>query len=440
MREIVRSPQRLEGTIIVSGDKSISQRAAMLNTIAIGNAHLSNFCVGDDRNSILRCLRGLGARITRHTRCSTNGSDECFKVEGRGHAGLTEPSAILNAGNSGTTLRLIAGLLAAHPFFSVITGDASLRSRDMERIVNPLSQMGAEIWGRNQNSLAPLAIRGGNLKGIEYDMSVSSAQVKSCVLLAGLHAQGSTYITQRAVSRDHTERMLRVMGADIRVNGLGIKIYPSELTALSIRIPGDISSAAFWMVAAACHPNARIHLPSVGINPTRDGVIKVLQNMGARITIENLREEADEPIADITIESSVLYATEIGGDLIPQVIDELPILALAACYAKGTTVITDAGELRVKESDRILTTVTGLTALGASINDNPNGMIIQGIDGLKGATTNSNGDHRIAMMMGIAGLLASGETTIERSEASEVSYPQFWDTLKSLLGSSQNKP
>ena len=435
MKELVRPPGRLEGTVRVPGDKSISQRAVMLNSIATGTAHVSNLCVGDDRNSVLRCMRGLGVKISRHASCVISGSDECFEVEGRGLQGLTEPSAVLNAGNSGTTMRLVTGLLAAQPFFSVITGDRSLRSRDMARVVQPLTQMGAQISGRAQDSLAPLAIRGGNLSGIEYDMPVPSAQIKSCLLIAGLHASGRTVVSQSAESRDHTERLLRAMGADVQVDGLRVGVGPSELTAVDVSVPGDVSSAAFWMVAAACHPNARIKLQSVGMNPTRDGVIRVLQAMGARMAIENVREDRDEPVADITIESSALKATEIGGELIPHVVDELPVLGLAACHAKGTTVITDAAELRVKESDRILATVEGLSALGASIEETPDGMVVRGVERLKGGATRSHEDHRIAMTMGVAGLVASGNTVVEGSEAAGVSYPQFWDTLASLSGS-----
>ena len=439
MRELVRAPARLEGTVTVPGDKSISQRAVMLNSIATGTAHVSNLCVGDDRNSLLRCMRGLGVKIKRHTSCAISGSDECFEVQGRGPRGLIEPSAVLNAGNSGTTMRLVTGLLAAQPFFSVITGDRSLRSRDMGRVVQPLTGMGAQITGRAQDSLAPLAIRGGDLSGIEYEMPVPSAQVKTCLLIAGLHARGRTVVSQGAESRDHTERLLRAMGADIQVDGLWVGVGPSELTAIDVAVPGDISSAAFWMVAGACHPNARIRLQSVGMNPTRDGVIRVLQSMGARIAIDNVREDRAEPTADITVESSALQATEIGGDLIPQVVDELPVLALAACYARGTTVITDAAELRIKESDRVLATVEGLSALGASIEESPDGMVVRGVRELKGTATRSHGDHRIAMAMGVAGLVATGETIVEDSEAAGVSYPQFWDTLASLSGSGRER-
>ncbi len=428
MKRTVKSASRLDGTVALAGDKSISMRAALLNSIADGTARVSNFCVGDDRASILRCLRGLGARIRRHE----DGDGEWFEVKGTGLQGLAEPSTVLNAGNSGTTMRLVTGLLAAQPFVSVITGDRSLRSRPMGRIVEPLRLMGAQVMGRNEDSLAPLAVRGGDLNAIDYKLPVASAQIKSAVLIAGLYADGRTTVLQPAESRDHTERMLGAMGADVQSNGLRVAVSPSELSAIDVTVPGDMSSAAFWMVAACIHPNATVRLPGVGINPTRTGVLRVLQSMGANIALENVREEESEPVADIVAESSHLHGAEIAGSIIPQVIDEIPVLAVAAALAEGETVIRDAGELRIKESDRITATVQGLQALGANVEERPDGMAIEGVDHLNGATCASLGDHRIAMAMAVAGLVARGETVVDGAEAAGVSYPEFWDTLDSL--------
>ena len=435
MRQVISAPAhlaQLEGVAVPPGDKSISHRAVLLNSIARGTAHVSNFCVGDDRISMLRCLRGLGARITKHSSCSLSQAEECFEVNGRGPDGLTEPATFLNAGNSGTTMRLMAGLLAAQPFFSVITGDRSLKSRPMGRIVRPLVEMGATVMGRSDDSLAPMAIRGGDLSGIDYTLPVASAQLKSCILIAGLHARGETKIHQPAVSRDHTERMLGAMGADLEVDGLSVTVRRSELSAVDVRVPGDISGAAFWLVAACCHPDARITVRGIGINPSRTGVLDVLKTMGARVTVDNVREDGGEPSADLVAESSELEATEISGDIIPRIIDELPVLALAACFARGTTVIRDAQELRVKESDRIRATVEGLSRLGADIEELPDGMVVHGGKRLSGAVCDSFGDHRIAMTLGIAGLLAEGETTVDGAEAAGASYPGFWDTLSEL--------
>ena len=440
MRKAIRSPDRLEGTVAPPGDKSISQRALLLNSISTGTAHVSNLCAGDDRVSILRCLRGLGVRIRRHPFCSISGADECFEVRGRGPDGLTEPAGVLNAGNSGTAMRLVSGLLAAQPFFSVISGDRSLRGRPMDRIVKPLTLMGAEIMGRGKDSLAPLAIRGGGLQSISYKLPVASAQVKSCLLIAGLHAQGETVLEQPGGSRDHTERMLSAMGAGIEVSGLKVAVRSSVLRPMDVRVPGDISSAAFWLVAACAHPNARIRIEGVGVNPTRNGIIDTLTAMGARIRVENVREEGHEPVADLVAESSDLVATEIRSDIIPKVIDELPVLALAASLARGTTVIADARELRVKESDRIRATVDGLSRLGADIEERPDGMVIRGGAKLKGSPVNGHGDHRIAMTMAVAGLMASGETHIDGAEAAAVSYPDFWTTLESLTDQPRDEP
>ncbi|MYB48340.1 MAG: 3-phosphoshikimate 1-carboxyvinyltransferase [Dehalococcoidia bacterium] len=436
MNRTIRYSDRLEGTVSTAGDKSISHRAALLNSIADGTAHVSNFCVGDDRTSMLGCLQGLGVKITECSDCDMCSDEDCFEVAGVGLNGLQEPSDVLYAGNSGTTTRLVAGLLAGQSFLSVLTGDDSLRSRPMGRIVDPLREMGAGFMGRNGDTLLPLSVRGGDLNAIEYDLKVASAQVKSAILIAGLYANGRTVVRSPGQSRDHTERMMRYMGADVDIDGLSVSVQTSNLTATNVRVPGDISSAAFWMVAGAAHPNASIRLNNVGINPSRTGVIEVLQSMGASLRMENVVEDKSEPAADIIVESSDLRGVEIAGDIIPQLIDELPVLALAAARAKGETVIRDAEELRVKESDRITATVKGLAGLGADIEEISDGMVIRGGRKLRGTDVRSFGDHRIAMTMGIAGTISDGETSIDEADAADVSYPTFWRTLESVSGPS----
>jgi len=430
----ITSPRTLNGTIRPPGDKSISHRASLLNSISTGVSHVSNFCVGDDRSSMLGCLRALGVNINKHTNCGISKGDECFEIVGSGLHGLSEPTDVLNAGNSGTTMRLISGLLAGQDFFSVITGDKSLRNRPMKRITGPLTQMGAEINGRDNDSLAPLSFKGKSLEGIEYTMPVASAQLKSCLIIAGLYSNTPSVIHQPAESRDHTERMLNSMGGLLQIDGLTIKTASKELRPVDVKVPSDTSGSAFWLVAGACHPNAKITIPGMGMNPTRTGVLEVLKSMNANITIENEHLEGGEPTADVTVSTSELIATEISGDLIPRVLDEIPILALAACYARGTTVINDAEELRVKESDRISATVDSLKRLGAKIEETSDGMSITGTHTLAGTEVESHGDHRIAMTNGIAGLLASGVTTVGNSEDASVSYPSFWEVITELQG------
>ena len=434
MKMTVGKAERVQGSPTLPGDKSISHRAVLLNSLASGYAHVSNFCEGDDRTAMLGCLRGLGVSIKRVRHTDGRSCSDCFYVRGRGPSGLREPANVLSAGNSGTTMRLVAGLLAAQPFFSVISGDRSLRSRPMDRIVRPLARMGADIMGRGQDALAPLAIRGGSLMGIEYPMPVASAQLKSALLIAGLYARGQTTVIEPTPSRDHTERMLAAMGADVSVDGTSISIGRSDLFSMDVQVPGDISGAAFWMVLAACHPSARLRISRVGINPTRTGVIEALEAMGARLTIENIHEDSGEPSADVVVESSDLRPVELGGDLIPKVIDELPVLALAAAFADGRTVIRDAHELRVKESDRIAATAEGLRRMGASVEERTDGMAITGGAPLAGAEVDGHGDHRIAMTFGVAGALADGRTSITGAEAASVSYPGFWDELAAVTG------
>ena len=429
----VSSPTSLGGVLSVPGDKSISHRSLILNSIAKGDALVQGLSGGEDVISTMHCLQAMGVTI------EPAGAPGSYYIKGRGPE-LEEASNILDSGNSGTSMRLLSGILASQSFVSVITGDGSLRSRPMGRIVQPLKQMGAQIMGRRDDSLAPLVVRGGGLRGIEYDLPMASAQVKSAIMLAGLSAEGETVIHQPALSRDHTERMVSAMGAKIEEDGLDLVIHPATLNAVDITVPGDISSAAFWMVAALCHQDSHILIRGVGMNPSRTGIVDVLQQMGAGSSLQlvDQRTEGGEPVADILVTPAELRGVEIGGDLIPRLLDEVPILAVAACFANGDTVIKDAAELRVKESDRIATTVEQLTRLGANIEATEDGMIIHGrgtggADRLTGAECESHGDHRLAMSMAVAGLLASGETTVHGAADASVSYPEFWQDFELLL-------
>ena len=427
MEQTVARPQFLGGTLSVPGDKSVSHRSLILNAIARGTAEVSGLSDGADVRSTMGCLRAMGVEI------EAGDTPGRFTVHGTDH-GLQEPDGFLDAGNSGTSMRLLSGLIAPQPFMSVLTGDSSLRTRPMGRVVQPLKQMGAEIMGRGEDTLAPLAIRGGSLQGIEYTMPVPSAQVKSCIMLAGVAASGDTILHQPALSRDHTERMLMAMGAAVETDGLALVLHPASLEAVDVVVPGDISSAAFWIVAGLCHPNARILVQGVGLNPTRAGIIDALQDMGAGdgLTLVNERVEGGEPVADLLVTSTELSAIELGGDAIPILQDEIPVLAVAACFASGTTVIRDAQELRVKESDRIDTTVTELARLGANIEAREDGMVIHGTGRLNGGPCRSHGDHRLAMSLGIAGLLADGETVVHDADDVGVSYSEFWQHLSHI--------
>lgn len=426
----IKPAKQLSGEVVVPGDKSISHRAAILGSLASGLSEISNFSPGNDCLSTLRCLRTLGVRISRQA-----GGPLSVYIHGSGSTGLKEAKNVLNAGNSATTMRLLSGVLAAQPFLSIISGDASLRSRPMKRLIEPLQLMGAEIYGRSNNSLAPLVIRGRKLHGVTYSLPMPSAQIKSAVLLAGLFATGKTIIEQSQISRDHTERLLKQMRAEIDIGEGYISLNPltKPLTPVNICVPGDISSAAYWLVAGAIHSNARVKIVNCGINPTRTGIVDVLLAMGAKIKLENRRLECNEPVADIYIESSQLKAIEIKGEIIPRLIDEIPILAVAACFARGTTIIKDAGELRVKESDRIATTVGELSRLGAKIEALPDGMLIHGGTPLMGTDVRSHSDHRLAMSLAVAGLVAKGETTVEKPQVAEISYPDFWEQLEKLV-------
>ena len=429
MQRIVRSPETLTGEISVPGDKSISHRALILNSVARGRAVVTGLSDGEDVLSTMGCMKAMGVDIQLGSQAGT------VTVEGSGWE-LQEPQDTLDAGNSGTSMRLLSGILAGQSFLSVINGDASLRSRPMARIVQPLQQMGASVMGRRNDTLAPLAIRGGSLNGIEYQLPVASAQVKSCIMLAALAAQGETIIHQPALSRDHTERMVTAMGGTVVSDGLTLVVQPAELAAADIAVPGDISSAAFWLVAGLCHPQARILVKGIGLNPSRTGIIDALQAMGAGegLNLLDQRIEGGEPVADLLVTPADLSGTEVGGDMIPRILDEVPVLAVAACFAEGDTIIRDAAELRVKESDRIATTVSELTKMGANIEAREDGMVIHGTGGLTGGACESHRDHRLAMALGVAGLVSRGETTIDGAEDASISYPGFWEDLALLSG------
>ena len=417
----------LRGKIRVPGDKSISHRAVMLGALACGTTEITGFLKGQDCLSTIRCFRALGVSITM--------KDSLVTVKGRGLSGLLEPENVLNVGNSGTTMRLIAGILSGQPFTTVLTGDASIRQRPMGRVTRPLREMGAVILGRDGGNLAPLVIRGGNLRPFEYQSPVASAQVKSALLLAGLYADGWTEVTEPAISRNHTELMLKSFGADIITNGKSTRIKgrPS-LTGQQVVVGGDISSAAFFIVAGLIVPNSRIIIEGVGLNPTRDGIIEALCAMGAKIRISDVRTIAGELLGTIEAETSELTGTIFGGEIIPRLIDEIPILAVAALFARGITEIRDAAELKVKESNRIMAMAQGLAQLGAKVEELPDGLRIYGGYPLRGSVCQSHHDHRIAMSLAVAGLRAEGETRIMDADSISVSFPQFNETIDLLRG------
>lgn len=425
---VVTRPGRLAGEIRVPGDKSISHRAILHNLIAEGTAHIENLGPGDDIRSSLGCARALGAEIQEL-------SARACLIRAPGPGRLREPEDVLDAGNSGTTVRLLAGILAAQPFFTTVTGDRSLRSRPMERIISPLRAMGAAAYARGNDEYLPLAIRGGNLHGIEYALPAASAQVKSCLLLAGAMAQGITLLHEPAASRDHTERLLRAQGATITVDGLHITVEGGHpLSAIDVAVPGDTSSAAFWVVAGCLHSNAEITVRGVGLTEGRTGLFDVLNQMGADVTVSERRIEGGEQIGDVTARSSKLHGVTIGGDLIPRLIDEVPVLAVAAACAEGSTVIRDAQELRYKESDRIAAVAAELGRLGVEIEERPDGMAIHGRHRIPGGTADSHDDHRMAMALAVAGLLSESPVTVLGSQCVTVSYPGFWDDLARLAG------
>ncbi|MEY2979257.1 MAG: 3-phosphoshikimate 1-carboxyvinyltransferase [Prochlorotrichaceae cyanobacterium] len=424
----------LQGQIRIPGDKSISHRSLMLGAIAAGETVIEGILIGEDPQSTAQCFREMGVEISTLT-------PERVVVKGIGLANLQEPKTVLDAGNSGTTLRLMLGLLAAQAgkFFTV-TGDASLRSRPMSRVVKPLQGMGAQIWGRQNAALAPLAVQGTSLQPTHYHSPIASAQVKSCVLLAGLLTEGKTIVTEPALSRDHSERMLRAFGATVESDpetNTVILHGPATLQGQAVVVPGDISSAAFWLVAGAIVPGADIVVENVGVNPTRTGILEVLAAMGADLTLEQERVVAGEPVADVRVRCRPgtwpLKGCRIEGEVIPRLIDEIPILAVAATFAEGTTAIRDAAELRVKESDRLAVMAQQLTKMGAQVTEHPDGLDIVGSGALQGAELDSFTDHRIAMSLAIAALRATGTTQIARAEAASISYPDFVATLDRLI-------
>lgn len=418
---VIQKIKKAVGQIKVPGDKSISHRAVMLGSLANGVTEISGFLKGADCLSTIDCFRKMGIDI------DING--ENVTVHGNGLRGLLKPDEMLYTGNSGTTTRLLCGILAGQNFDTSITGDASIQKRPMGRVVQPLSMMGAKI----ENEYCPLYITGTKLHGIDYKMPVASAQVKTAIILAGLYADGETVIHEIEKSRDHTELMLSAMGADLTVDNLDITVKPTnDLTAVNVDVPGDISSAAFFLVLGAIMPNSQITVTNVGINPTRTGIIDVLKDMDADITLENVHTSAGETVADITVRSSSLKGTTVGGDIIPRLIDELPIIAVAAVFADGQTVIKDAQELKVKETNRIRAVVDEFNKCGIDITETDDGMIINGDKSIHGADFKTYGDHRMAMGLTVLAQLADGESTLDDSDCACVSYPTFFDDFYKL--------
>ncbi|MBR5650553.1 3-phosphoshikimate 1-carboxyvinyltransferase [Pseudobutyrivibrio sp.] len=416
----------LKGEIKVSGDKSISHRGVMFGAISEGTTELTGFLDGADCRSTIGCFRAMGIDISQD-------ADHVI-IHGKGLHGLKAPSQILDVGNSGTTTRLISGILVGQPFISSLNGDESIQKRPMGRIITPLTQMGAHIRSIKDNGCAPLEIGGAPLKAIHYNSPVASAQVKSCVLLAGLYADGVTSVTEPVVSRNHTELMLSGFGADIKSEGLTASIVGGpKLYGQKIEVPGDISSAAYFIVAGLICPNSDVLIKNVNTNPTRAGIIKVAQDMGGNIELLNERIVSGEPVADIHVTTSQLQGCEVSGDIIPTLIDELPVIAVMAACADGTTTIKDAAELKVKESDRIATVTENLKNMGCDITPTDDGMIINGGQCLKGTTIKTYLDHRIAMSFAIAGLVAEGETTFDDESCCCISYPTFFETLSSIV-------
>ncbi|WP_440604130.1 3-phosphoshikimate 1-carboxyvinyltransferase [Bacillus sp. GB_SG_008] len=425
MKTVQTAIEGLQGKIIILGDKSISHRSVMFGAIAHGKTTIKGFLPGADCLSTISCFREMGVSITQ------NGDE--VEIIGAGIEGLQEAKRVLDVGNSGTTIRLLLGILANTNLHFCLQGDASIGKRPMKRVTKPLSLMRATIDGREDGTYTPLTIRGGNLQAIDYISPVASAQVKSAILLAGLGAQGVTSVTEPHISRDHTERMLQAFGVQVKRDGTKVSIEGGQqLKGTNIHVPGDISSAAFFLVGGAITPNSKLTLKNVGINPTRTGIIDALTKMGAKLEIEQYDTDAAEPAANLIIETSKLKGIEIGGDMIPRLIDEIPIIALAATQAEGITIIKDAHELKVKETNRIDTVVEELTKLGARIEATNDGMIIYGKTSLKGNTVNSHGDHRIGMMLAVAGCIAEGETLIQDAEAVGVSYPRFFEEIEKL--------
>lgn len=421
---IFQKAHHLKGEVTVPGDKSISHRAVMFGSLAEGTTEVVNFLQGADCLSTIDCFRKMGISIEN--------TPEHILIHGKGLHGLKAPESVLDTGNSGTTTRLISGILAAQPFETTLTGDASIQKRPMRRIMEPLSMMGADITSIHGNDCAPLCIKGAPLHGIHYRSKVASAQVKSAILLAGLYADGITSVTEPTVSRNHSEIMLNYFGASVQTEGTTASVYPNpELHGQKVCVPGDISSAAYFIAAGLLVPGAEVLIRNVGINPTRDGILKAAQAMGGDITCLNIRDEG-EPIADLLVKHSTLHGITIEGNIIPTLIDELPIINVMAACAEGTTIIRDAAELKVKESDRINVMVEHLRAMGCDITGTNDGMIINGGQPLHGAVIDSHMDHRIAMSFAIASLIADGDTEIKGGDIVTISYPDFYQDLQRL--------
>lgn len=414
----------LRGKIRVPGDKSVSHRALLLNALGQGEARVHGLLRGDDVLCTLAAVRALGVSVDDH--------GDSLTIHGAG--GLTEPEGVIDCGNAGTAMRVLCGVVAADPIFTVLTGDASLRSRPMGRVARPLRKMGARIDGRSSGDRAPLAIRGGELEPTRHDLAVASAQVKTALLLAGRHVGVS--LREPRLSRDHTERMLRGMGADLSLDAQGwIHLRPGPtLRCVDVVVPGDVSSAAFWLVAASILPGSHVELVGVGVNPTRTGVIDALQAMGADIEVRPRAAAGPEPLADITVRAAKLHACRIDGDLALRALDELPVLAVAAAFAEGQTTIADAAELRVKESDRISAVAGGLRTLGVSVEETPDGLVVTGGVGEATGHIDARGDHRLAMAFAVAGLAAAGGVRVSGAHSVATSYPGFWDVLGEITG------
>jgi 3-phosphoshikimate 1-carboxyvinyltransferase len=435
MNLILHPTAGLRGKTDVPGDKSITHRALLLGALGDGPSRIAGYLDGGDCRATMACLQALGVTIEV--------ADDALIVHGVGLHGLQEPEEPLNCVRSGTSMRLLAGLLAGQPFYSVLTGETQLCRRPMDRVTLPLRQMGgagcARIWGRQDGRLPPLSILGGGLRGCEHVLPVASAQVKSCILLAGLYAEGVTHVVEPGPSRDHTERMLRARGIDLTTEALTHTLSgPADsLAALDTTVPGDFSSAAYLIVAGLLVPGSEVCICNVGINPTRTGLLDVLRQMGAHIVAKKERDEGGEPVADLVVRTGELVATDVGGEVVPRMIDEFPILALAATQAQGTTRVREAAELRVKESDRIAAIVEGLRALGAHIEARPDGFDIHGPTTLQGAVAvPHHGDHRLAMTWAVAGLIAHGETIVHDAECIADSFPGFVPRLSALTGAS----
>ncbi len=419
--ERIRPGGALRGSVSVPGDKSISHRSAILGALAEGTTSVRNYSPARDCQSTLSCLRSLGVEVS--------GTSAGIEIVGTGERGFREPERVLDCGNSGTTFRLMLGALAGMDLFAVLAGDESLSRRPMDRVLLPLSRMGARYDARAGGRLPPVALRGGRLTGISYTTPVASAQVKSAILLAGLRAEGRTEVVEPALSRDHTERMLAAMGAEVEREPCRTVVRPSTLRAARIAVPADPSSAAFFLGAALVVPDSDVVTAGVCLNPTRTGFLSAVERMGGRVSVENARDEAGEPVGDVRARASELRATEIGGAEVPTLIDEIPLLAVLATQARGTTVVRDAAELRVKETDRIAALCRELARMGADVSERPDGLEVRGPSRLRGAEVETYGDHRIAMALSVAALVAEGETIVRGADCAAVSYPSYWEDL-----------